>query len=213
MQWNWRNDVIRSRTGIHTFVVLAAILWGLSACSGLTKSDKPVTTNWWLKPYNDTTQYRTDEPVVPVALTVKAVPGLDRNQILTLSTDAQLKPYSGARWVDYAPELLASLLGRSMQANGPFEVTTERSGWGAQSCDLQLELREFYADLNSAGKTTGVRVAINGRYICESDSPLEINSSAFVVVDEERMHVIVAAFQQAVDLVTQDMLEQLQAKP
>lgn len=205
--------MIRHRAGIHAVAILAAILWVLSACSGLTKSDKPVTTNWWLKPYNGTTQHWADEPVIAVALSVKAVPGLDSNQILTLSTDAQFKPYSGARWVDYAPELLASLLGRSMQANGPFEVTTERAGWSAESCDLQLELREFYADLDSAGKTTGVRVAFDGRYICESVAPVDIKSSAFVVVNEESMRVIVAAFQKAVDQVTQDMLDQLQAKP
>ena len=205
--------MIRSRAEKLTIVTLMASIWVLSACSGLTKSDKPVATNWLLKPYNGTTQHMVDEPVVPVALTVKAIPGLDSNQILTLSTDAQLKPYSGALWVDHTPELLASLLGRSMEANGPFEVTTQRSGWGAENCDLQLELREFYADLNSVGKTTGVRVAVDGRYICESVSPVDIKSSAFVVVNDESMSVIVAAFQQAVDQVTQDMLDQLQAKP
>lgn len=213
MPWNWRDDVITSNAGKHTIVILMASIWVLSACSGLTKSDKPATTNWWLKPYNGATQQTTDEAVVPVALTVKAVPGLDSDQILTLSTDAQLKPYSGARWVDHAPELLASLLGRSMEASGPFEVLTQRSGWGAESCDLQLELREFYADLNSAGTTTGVRVAIDGRYLCDSASPVDIKSNAFVVVNDERMSVIVAAFQKAVDQVTQDMLDQLQAIP
>ncbi len=190
------------------FIVLMAVFI-LSACSGLTQSNKPAVTSWWLEPYIGPAKGAVAEPAVTVALTVKAVPGLDSDQVLTLSSDAQLKPYSGARWVDYAPDLLASLLGRSLEADGRFEVLKERSGRGPENCELQLELREFFADLNSMGRTSGVRLALDGRYQCASATAVEVNSSALVAVGEERMSVIVAAFQRALDQVTQEILAQL----
>jgi ABC-type uncharacterized transport system auxiliary subunit len=190
-------------------LIVLMIVLVLSACSGLTQSNKPVVTSWWLQPYISSAQAAAPEPAVMVALTVKAIPGLDSDQILTLSSDARLKPYSGARWVDNAPDLLASLLARSMEADGRFEVLTERSGWGAETCELQLELREFFASLNSAGSTTGVSLAFDGRYQCGSAKAIQIKSSTLVGVTEERMSVVVAAFQQALDQVTQDILKQL----
>lgn len=193
----------------QSLLTVLMVVLVLSACGGLTQSDRPAVTNWWLEPYISVTPGASAEPPLMVGLTIKAVPGLDSDQVLTLSSDAQLKPYSGARWVDHAPELLASLVGRSMEADGRFEVLTERTGWGAENCELQLELREFFADLDSAGRTTRVRLALNGRYQCGSTSTVEIKSRAQVVVNEERMSVIVAAFQQALNQVTKDILEQL----
>src|SRR5210317_936070 len=86
----------------------------VTACSGLTKSDNPVVTTWWLKPYTGVTQATAPETLLPVNLTVTAIPGLDSDQVLTLSGGAELKPYAGARWADHIPELLTSLIGRSL---------------------------------------------------------------------------------------------------
>lgn len=201
--------MITSNEQRQTPLLVLMIVLILSACSGLTRSDRPVVTSWWLQPYSSSAPAAAPEPAVMVALTVKAVPGLDSDQILTLSSDARLKPYSGARWVDNAPDLLASLLARSMETDGRFEVLTERSGWGAETCELQLELREFFADLNSAGSTTGVRLAFDGRFQCGSAKAVQIKSNTLVGVTEERMSVVVAAFQRALDQVTQDILSQL----
>ena len=209
MPWNWSNNVTPRNERRHSLLILLLFVLVLSACSGLTQSNKPMVTRWWLEPYVSNAQAAEAESVVTVALTIKAVPGLDSDQVLTLSTDAQLKPYSGARWVDHAPELLGSLIGRSMETDGRFKVLTERSGWGAENCELQLEVREFFADLDSAGRTTRVRVALEGRYQCGSAPAVEIKSGAQVVVTEERMNVIVAAFQQALNQVIKDILEQL----
>lgn len=181
----------------------------LAACSGLTQSDKPVTTTWWLKPFDDVAKGVTTELLVPLALTVTAVPGLDTDQILTLSGDGELKPYAGARWADDLPELAASLIGRTLETSGRFDVLPGRLSRGDGGCDLQLELREFFADLGPQGRTTGVRVAIHGRLQCESAGPLIIRSSASVAVADDRMRIIVAAFQQAMDHVMRDMLNEI----
>jgi len=188
-------------------VLFALLIAGvLAACSSLTHSDKPVVTSWWLKPYTGVAQVPVPDSVLPVALTVSVVPGLDSDQILTLSDDAELRPYAGARWVDHARELLTSLIGRSLEASGQFEVIPTHADSGSGSCDLQLELREFFADLNALGETTGVRIAIHGRFQCESASPVIVQSCASIPVSGEVMHVIVAAFQAAMDQVMQGLL-------
>jgi ABC-type uncharacterized transport system auxiliary subunit len=130
---------------------------------------------------------------------------LDSKQILNLSHDAALKPYAGARWTDHPPELLRSLIGRSIQASGRL---TETSG-GGEVCDLNLELREFFADLDAGGRTTGVRVALVGSYQCDDDEIIAIDSQVFVPVAVERMSVIVAAFQDAIDQVAREILQQI----
>ena len=196
-----------SRKYIVFFVLTSACV--LAACSSLTKSDNPVVTTWWLKPYTGMTQEIAPDKVLPLNLTVTAVPGLDSDQILTLSGESALKPYAGARWADHAPELLASLIGRSLEASGRFEVLPARAGGSSGDCDLQLEVREFFADLSAGGSTTAVRVAFNGRFQCESEAPVFIQSSTSMAVGDERMSVIVATFQQAIDRVMQDILDKI----
>jgi len=199
---------MNSSKNYTAFFILASVCV-LSACSGLTKSDNPVVTTWWLKPYTGMTQAAKPNSVLPLKLVVTTVPGLDSDQVLTLSGAAELKPYAGARWADHVPELLTSLIGRSLDASGRFEVVPARAGGGSGECDLRLEVREFFADRSAGGNTTAVRVAFNGRYQCEPGTPVYIQSSASVAVADERMSVIVAAFQQALDRVTRDVLDKL----
>ncbi|MGB7452853.1 MAG: ABC-type transport auxiliary lipoprotein family protein [Lysobacterales bacterium] len=199
---------MNSSKKIGVFFVLASACV-LAACSGLTKSDNPVVTTWWLKPYTGMTQPTVPGAVLPVKLTVTAVPGLDSDQILTLSGEAELRSYAGARWADHTPELFASLIGRSLEASGRFDVQPARTGSGSGGCFLQLEVREFFADLGAGGSTTAVRVALNGRFQCEPGVPVFVQSSATMTVGDERMSVIVATFQQAMDRVMRDMLDKI----
>lgn len=194
----------------HAVICLLAFSGLLSACSGVNRSDKPVTTTWWLEPYTPSVQVTASDQPLLVALTVTVVPGLDSDQILTLSDEAVLKPYAGARWADHLPELVTSLVGRSMEASGRFEISSDRAGPVAENCDLQLELREFFADLSPGGRTSGVRVAIDGRFVCESAEALVVQSNVSVPVADERMTVIVAAFQEALDRMTQEILAQIE---
>jgi cholesterol transport system auxiliary component len=190
-------------------VVYLLMLLSVSACSGLTHSDQPATVKWWLKPYTGLSQVTTPKSVELIALSVTAVPGLDTDRVLTLSDDAELKHFAGARWVDNLPELLTSLLQRSLEATGRFEVLAGRRGTGTENCSLDLELQEFYASLSPGGRTSTVQVAINGRYHCESATPVVIQLSASVPVNDDRMSVIVAAFQQGMDSVMKELLDQL----
>jgi ABC-type uncharacterized transport system auxiliary subunit len=209
MPWNWSIKVIMNSSNKDRVFCILAIAFVLTGCSGLTRSDRPAVTTWWLQPYGGATPMAVTDSSVAVDLNVTVVPGLDSDQILALSADAELKPYAGARWAEHLPELFDSLIGRSLQASGRFDIRSGRSGRDSGSCDLQLELREFFAELGATGRTTGVRAALSGRYQCGSAAPVHVRSHVSISVADERMNIIVAAFQQATDQMTRDILDQL----
>jgi len=183
----------------------------LGACGGLTQSDKPAVTTWWLNPFTGVAQTANPEVAASVLVSVAVVPGLDTDQILTLSDDSELKPYAAARWVDNLPELSTSLVSRTLEASGSFEVVSERARAVHKKCDLRLELREFFANLNSSGQTRSVQIAIHGSYQCESEAPIPIQIRASVPVQDNRMRTIVATFQQAMNSAMKDLLTSLQS--
>lgn len=188
--------------------LLVLVLFG-SACSGLTQSDKPATVKWWLKPLAAPAVTKTVSPVLPVEISVTAIPGLDTDRILALSADAELKPFIGASWVDYLPELVDSLVGRSLESSGRFRVVSGSAGRGVDTCQLQLEIGSFFAELDTTGQTRAVQIAMNGGYQCDSGELTPLRLRATVAANDQQMRVIVAAFQSAMDKVTKDMLAQI----
>jgi len=205
----WSNKPAMKVSSNIAVLSLSILILSISACSGLTRSDKPANKTWWLKPYAAKVQNLPSEPVPLVAVSVTAVPGLDTDRILTLSDSAELNQYAGARWADNLPELVTSLVGRTLEASGRFDVVSDHTGGGSGNCDLSLELREFFSQLGPTGQTSGVRVAIDGRYQCESAEAVSIHLDASIPVHDDRMSIIVSAFQRAMDGVMRDMLEQL----
>ena len=198
----------------RVFVIfcLSIMMLFTGACTGLTQSDKPPVSKWWLEPFVATPELVPVDLPVSVALSVSVVPGLDTDRILTLSGDAELGQFASARWVDNLPELLASLLERSLQATGQFVIVPESAASRPGNCLLEMEFREFFADLGPGGTTTGVRIATHGRFQCGSAAAMVIQSNVSNPVADERMNVIVAAFQASMDRVTQDMIVNIQYK-
>lgn len=185
----------------------------LTACKGLFQSDKPALNVWWLQPVTVTPGVDVATAPATLALDLTAVPGLDSGRILALSSDGQLKPYAGARWVDELPGLVESLVTRSLNASSRFEVVQHgRSGAAGPDCELRLELTEFFADLEAGGRTRGVSVEMGGNFHCGADETHGVASRAYVGVDAERMSEIVAAFQKALDKVTLDIIKQIDIK-
>ena len=80
---------------------------------------------------------------------------------MALGADARLNRYSNARWPDHLPEVLTSVLRRSLEATGSY-VTGESSGHGADNWRLQLEARKFYGLQDAAGETGSVAVELAG---------------------------------------------------
>jgi len=202
--------VSRQPNDIRILTAILMAVFALTACSGVLQSEKPAINVWWLQPVS--TAPRADNAVSPVtlALDITTVPGIDSGRILALSSDAQLKPYAGARWADEVPDLADSLITRSLKASGRFDVVQHgRAGAVAPDCTLRLELNEFFGNLDSAGHTRGVSVAIDGSFRCGQGGAHAVASRADVDVAADNMSVIVAAFQQALDQVTLDIIKQI----
>jgi len=174
--------------------VALPVLLLLTACGGLTTSDKPVTRTWMLMPLEQSSGSEPSAEVTTIELSVAAVPGLDTDKILTLSSEAELNHFAGARWAEHTPEMLESLLARSLQGSGKFEVVASQA-----DCDLHLEVAEFYAYTGSSGVASEVRIEIDGQYSCRSEKSKPILLQASIPVHENKMSTIVAAFQEGVN--------------
>jgi len=188
---------------------LSIVMLFTGGCTGLTQSDKPAISKWWLEPYVASSQPVPPDPPVSVALSVKVVPGLDTDRILTLSDDAELGQFASARWADHLPELLTSLIERSLQGTGRFVTVPESAATRPGNCLLELEFREFFADIGRDGRTSDVRIATHGRFRCGSGQPFVFQSNVTKPVADDRMNVIVAAFQQAIDQLTQETISKV----
>lgn len=198
-----------SNSRIFVKLCLPITMMFIVACTGLTKSDKPAISKWWLEPYV-AGQVEPNDPPVRVAVSINVVPGLDTDRILTLSDNAELGEYASARWADHVPELVGSLLARSLTATGQFVVVPESAASRHGNCLLELELREFFADIAASGSTTTVSIRSYGSYQCKPGAPLVIQSDVSVPVADERMSVIVAAFQEGMDQLTRELLYKIQ---
>jgi len=188
---------------------LSTVMLLSGACSGLNQSSKPAISKWWLEPYVATSPLVSADQPVSVALSITVVPGLDTDRILTLSDDAELGQFASARWADHLPELLKSLIERSLQGTGRFETVPESAASRPGNCLLELEFREFFADIGADGRTSDVRIATHGSFSCGSGRPFVFQSNVTKVVADDRMNVIVAAFQQAMDQLTQEIISKI----
>ena len=77
---------------------------------------------------------------------------------------------------------------------------------GADNWRLQLEARKFYGLQDAAGETRSVAVELAGSLSCGTPAhPVRLTASSGV--GEQRLSVVVAAHQTALDSITSDLLE------
>lgn len=175
----------------------------LSACGSLTQSDKPATTNWWLVPLENHVAHGTGSAGIrQVTVEVSAVPGMDTGKVLALTSGNELKPYAGARWADHIPDIVQSLLERSLEASGHFTLPHIGVAPASSKCRLSLEIREFFARLDAAGSTRSVSVSLVGELSCDGSSDMPLHLSSTLPVSEPGMVQIVSVFQAAMDEIT-----------
>jgi ABC-type uncharacterized transport system auxiliary subunit len=207
----WKNNMTMAvhKRAVFTCMVYSVFLLG--ACADLTGSDKPPVTSWWLEPYTEhgSTSAAADQ-VIPVTVQVTVIPGLDDDRILTLSGAGELKPYSAARWVDNLPELLTSIIGRTVEGSGRFRVVDVQSRLESKPCEIQIESQAFFARLDSAGQTNAVDVAFAGYYQCENTAALQLDLNASTPIHDQHMKSIVAGFQQSTDSTMKGLLNRIQ---
>ena len=59
----WSNKPGMNVSSNIVVLSLSILILSISACGGLTRSDKPATKTWWLKPYAAEAQKLSSEPV------------------------------------------------------------------------------------------------------------------------------------------------------
>jgi len=190
------------------FMVLLAMTVQITACSGLLTSDKEARQIYLLEPYTGYSGKDAGEAWPALVISVSAVPGLDTDHIQALGSDARLIQYANARWTDYLPEVLTSVMRRSLASAGRFETVKTTVGSKTDHWKLKLEVQQFYGILDAANGTSSVKVRFEGNLRCHGqEHHLQLDASK--PVHEDRLAVVVSAHQQALDDTSRQLMEQV----
>ena len=180
---------------------LAAMTMLLAACSGVMDSKQPARQVYMLAPYSGAANAATPAQGPELSMTVSAVPGLDTDRVQALSSDARLNQYANARWPDHLPEVLTSVMNRSLASTGRFSAVEESTRASGDGWLLLLEVQQFYGIRNASGDTSAVIIEMTGSIEC-SGLRGSFSLSDSNPVSEERLSAVVAAHQRGLDNVT-----------
>jgi ABC-type uncharacterized transport system auxiliary subunit len=189
-------------------LALLTTLLLVQGCSGILTSDQPAKQTYLLTPLATDSSATAAGGGNDLALEVTAIPGLDTDRILTLDIDARLQPLSNARWPDHVPEILTSVLQRSLESTGQFTSVQASDRAADGGWVLQLEVREFFGIQDGTGSTSSVRVNLAGSIECfGSRHPLRL--SEINPVATQRLASVVAAHQAGIDGATQNLVDRI----
>jgi len=188
-------------------LALAAMTMLLAACSGVMDSKQPARQVYMLTPYSGSAAASPTQ-VTELSMTVSAVPGLDTDRVQALSSDARLNQYANARWPDHLPEVLTSVMKRSLMSTGRFSAVEKSTRASGDGWLLVLEVQQFYGIRNISGNTSAVIVEMTGSVEC-NDLRGSFTLSDSNPVGDERLSAVVTAHQQGLDDVTRQLLDQI----
>ena len=182
----------------------------ITACSGMLTSESSVKRHYLLEPYTAATAASENKPLPALVISVTTIPGLDTDRILALAGDAQLKPYANARWVEHLPEVLTSVIRRSLMSTGQFETVKAATAAGNGEWLIKLETQEFYGIQHTPGDTSSVEVRFAGNLSCNgSENNLMLNASK--AVGQENLSTVVAAHQRGLNDITEQLMDQIKS--
>lgn len=186
---------MKNRPLLSLWIVLTSALTG---CGGLLTTDQPPEHVYWL----DAVNLQLGEPptgdLPDLVVTVQAIPGLDTDRILVRGPGARLNQYAGARWPDHLPEVVTVAVRLSLESSGRFNRVSSSSQISRDEWTLDLELREFFAVITTAGTPPQVHVKLAGHLNCGSGDTV-VSTATTAAAEEDRLSEIVAAFQGATD--------------
>ena len=116
--------------------------------------------------------------------------------------------YAGARWPDNLPELIQSLLVRSLESTGLFSQVAGHTSVGSFESEMWLEIREFFATGSTTG--SGPRIHVYAQGILECGTATSSISARATAAAANRLHAIVDAHQQALHEVIRGLATQFQ---
>jgi len=192
-----------------TFLLaLAAMTMLLAACSGVMDSKQPARQVYMLTPYSGAADTANPVQGPELSISISAVPGLDTDRVLALSNDARLNQYANARWPDHLPEVLTSIMKRSLMSAGRFSSVEESNRASGDGWLLVLEVQQFYGIRSASGDTSTVNVEMAGSIEC-NDLRYSFTLFGSSPVADERLSAVVAAHQRGLDDVTAQLLDQI----
>ena len=192
---------------IYLLGVLALSV-GIAACSGLLDSNEPAERVYWLEPLIVQQSVVADAVLPSLGVSVTARPGLDTDRLLILGPGAQLNHYAMARWPDNIPEVLESLLKTTLQSSARYTRVTAGPSSVSMDWKLELEVRELFTQASTPDNARTVRMVLSGYVSCpESDHVIAMQAS--VEIGNNRLSHIVAAYQQALNEVSLQLVTQL----
>jgi ABC-type uncharacterized transport system auxiliary subunit len=184
------------------FLLIVVVVPWLVGCSSILTSDQPADQIYWLEPADLSAEFDAPAQALGVRVTISVVPGLDTDRILIKGPGPTLNQYAGARWPDNLPEIMWSLLGRTMESSGLFTRTESSS-----EAELKLEVREFFAVANDTGSSPTISVSVQGQLTCERTAGSEVlGSQVSQTASANRLSAIVVAHQSALDDVMRDLV-------
>ena len=126
-----------------------ALLWALSACTGIIPGTGEPLKLYTLTPKST---YGADLPKVEWQLVVEtpvAPAGINTNRIALSHSPITLDYFAGATWTDSAPAMVQTLLVESFENTGRIVAVGRESVGLRADYVLKIELREFQAEYAS----------------------------------------------------------------
>ncbi len=185
------------KTHLHLSLWIA-FASALGGCSGMLTSDQPPEHVYWLEAVTLQLGEPPTESLPDLIVAVRALPGLDTDRILVKEPGARLNYYAGARWPDNLPEVVTATVRLSLESSGRFNRVGSGSQTRRNEWSLDLELREFFAVVSSAGTPPQVHVELVGHLDCGSGD-IAVSAAATAPAQADKLSGIIAAFQSATD--------------
>ena len=177
----------------------------LTGCGSILTSDQPADQIYWLEPQDLASRSTVPTSASRLSVTLTVIPGLDTDRILIKGPGPLMSHYAGARWADNLPDVVESLIERSLASTGLFS----QAGGDTTESDIDLEVREFFAVAVSLGSAPTIRVHLAGSVECGAKSGV-LDARAANIASDNRLSAIVGAFQRTLGEVLSELAAQLQ---
>ncbi len=135
--------------------------------------------------------------------------GLNSHRIALQRTPVTLDYFAHANWTDAVPELVQDLLIESFENTGKIKAVSRESTQLRADYVLQLELRDFQAEYDTAGKPPLIHVRLSDKLIRMPDRSIVGSNTVERSVRAESgdMASIVLAFDEALGKVMKRIVE------
>jgi len=189
---------------------LAGMLLLVAGCSGF-HSDEAATQVYTLDPVIAAAKSAAPEEAPSLLLLrPQAAPGLDTERIALRRSGQRMDYYAASRWPAPVPEFVQSLAVDTLRGSGKYRsVQADGTAFSADRA-LQIEIRRFQAEYAGDGPPT-VHVQLLATLGKRDDRKAlaSVEAESSVPASENRMQMVIAAFQSATSAALAQLAERL----